>query len=42
MQQQYLPYGGYVNVRNGINSEDMMQSETNSKSKFQDIIVPTP
>ena len=39
VQQQYLPYGGYVNIQNGYGSEQFNLFPQVSKKKPQDIIV---
>mmetsp|Transcript_11064 Transcript_11064/g.16815 ORF Transcript_11064/g.16815 Transcript_11064/m.16815 type:complete len:124 (+) Transcript_11064:860-1231(+) len=43
-QQQYLPFGGYVNVRQGIADSSLMRQECQyiSKGKISDILVPSP
>jgi hypothetical protein len=42
MQQQYLPYGGYVNIHNGHGSDQFNLFPQVNKKKIQDVIVTQP
>jgi len=42
VQQQHLPYGGYVNIHNGHVSDQFNLFPQVNKKKIQDVIVTQP